>query len=266
MQVLKSLRSSLLDPRMVNVDLDGPERIEVHRTILTQKKMMQGVFQEFYETCLSANKRHFRGEGRLVELGAGVSFFKEVCPELFVTDIVPGKGIEKVLDAQKMDIEPQSVRAFFGMNCFHHFDAPDKFFTEVRRVLIPGGGVVLIEPFYGPVAARFYQNLHEIEHFNPSQTAWETPAISGAATNANQALSYIVFVRDRALFEKRYPDLEIVELRPLRNYLRYLCSGGLNFRQLLPNFTIPLIKAAEWLAAPLARLLALHYVIVLRKR
>jgi hypothetical protein len=53
---------------------------------------------------------------------------------------------------------------------------------------------------------------------------------------ANQALSYIVFERDRERFERLFPDLEIVEQSWIANYPRYLLSGGLNFRQLLPTF------------------------------
>jgi len=53
---------------------------------------------------------------------------------------------------------------------------------------------------------------------------------------ANQALSYIVFKRDVHLFLKKYPQLELVEQKVFSNYLRYLLSGGLNFRQILPSY------------------------------
>jgi len=85
-------------------------------------------------------------------------------------------------------------------------------------------------------------------------------------TGANQALSYIVFVRDRAEFERRFPALELVGSRPLGNYVRYLASGGLNFRQLVPNASAGLLKRLEAAIARANRRLALHQVIVLRRR
>jgi hypothetical protein len=85
-------------------------------------------------------------------------------------------------------------------------------------------------------------------------------------SGANQALSYIVFVRDRAKLLALHPQLEIVEHRPLNNYLRYLLCGGLNFRSLLPGFTAPLIKGVEWLLTPFNRIFALHHIIVIRKK
>lgn len=83
---------------------------------------------------------------------------------------------------------------------------------------------------------------------------------------ANQALSYIVFKRDLSLFLKKYPQLEVVEQKVLPNYLRYLLSGGLNFRQIIPSFCEPLIKLMELLISPFNSILGLHHSIVIRKK
>ena len=83
---------------------------------------------------------------------------------------------------------------------------------------------------------------------------------------ANQALSYIVFTRDRARFEQLFPGLEIAHQELLGNYLKYLCSGGLNFRQLCPDAMAPLVSFVQMVLRPFNRWLALHHVVVLRKR
>ena len=54
--------------------------------------------------------------------------------------------------------------------------------------------------------------------------------------------------------------------RLLPNWPRYLLSGGLNFRPLVPGFAAPGVRAMEWLLWPLRGVLGLHRVIVLRKR
>ena len=264
MSLLKKLRNALREPRLDDVDIDGDDRIAVHREILQRKPMLKGVFDEIYEKLWRLDQKHFEGEGKRVEIGAGVSGFKKLHPDLVTTDILPAEHLDMVLDAHAMDLPDASVRAFFGLNCFHHFHDPEQFFRELLRTLVPGGGCILVEPYYGPVAARFYENVFDSETFDSSQERWQSDA--GVMQDANQALSCIVFQRDRDRFERLFPELEIVEARWLRNYPRYLLSGGLNFRQLLPSFTIPVIKAMELLLVPVGRLCALHHYIVLRKR
>jgi SAM-dependent methyltransferase len=153
----------------------------------------------------------------------------------------------------------------YGINCFHHFPVPETFFQELLRVVKPGGGTILIEPYYGPLASLLYKKLFASESFDKQDPHWGSTG-RGIMRGANQALSYIVFRRDRAVFERQFPDLEIVHTAPLHNYLRYFLSGGLNFRQLLPDFAIPLLKLTEMVMIPVERLTALHHILVLRKR
>ena len=82
---------------------------------------------------------------------------------------------------------------------------------------------------------------------------------------ANQALSYIVFVRDRAEFERKHPSLKIVHEQRVGNYLKYIISGGLNFRQLLPDGMTGMVNVIEKLLWIFNRWFALHHVIVIRK-
>lgn len=259
------LHKCLAEPRLAGVDVDSDRLVEVHRSILSGKPMIRQVFVEMYGACMEADRRHFCGEGSRVEIGAGSSFFKEVCPGLISTDVKAAPHLDMVVDAQAMPFAGRSIRAVYGIHCFHHLPRPDLFFAELERVLIPGGGCVLIEPYHGPVARVFFRRLFESETFDPAQRTWETDA-SGPMRGANQALSYIVFVRDAGEFARRHPGLEVVERRPLTNYPRYVLSGGLNFRALVPAWSGPVIKAAEWLGTPVARVLALHHIVVLRRR
>lgn len=176
----------------------------------------------------------------------------------------PGPHCDWVIDAQAMPFAGSSVRAFYAIDCFHHFGRPELFFKELERTLVPGGGCILIEPYHGPLARFLFRRLFDSEPFDPDQPGWTTPT-TGAMSAANQALSYIVFARDRSLFEARHPDLKVVREFPLGSYLRYLVSGGLNFRPLLPDFFAPALRGGELILTPAKRLLALHHVIVLRK-
>ena len=261
-----SIRSWLSEPRVRGVNVDSPELVDVHREILASKPMMRNVFEDIYDSCMAADLRYFSGDGLRVEVGAGVSIIKEFYPDVLATDIKPSPHVDMVVDALAMPWDDGALRAVYGLNCFHHLPDPDQFFAELDRVLSPGGGCILIEPFDGPFARWLYPRLFDTEGYDLDQASWKASGDVGVMHGANQALSHVVFVRDRALFRERHPRLELVGLRPLRNYPRYLLSGGLNFRQLLPSAAIGLLKFGERIAAPVAPALALHQMIVLRKR
>jgi SAM-dependent methyltransferase len=261
----RSIRDWLAEPGLAGVDLDGPERIAAHRRILAAKPATRRVFLELYRACLYTDRRFFTAPGPRVEIGAGSSFFREVCPDLIVTDVAPAPGLDRIVDAMAMPFADRSLRAVFGIHTFHHIPDPDQFLSELERVLAPGGGCVLIEPYFGPFAAAFFKRAFKTETFDPTQAGWTTPT-TGPMVGANQALSYIVFTRDAAEMSRRHPGLEIVHQRPLTNWIGYLLSGGVNFRSLAPTWAAPVIHAAEFAAAPLAPWLALHHLIVLRRR
>jgi SAM-dependent methyltransferase len=262
---MKLLLEWLRDPSVRGVDVDAGDRLTQHARMLARKRMLREVFQEFHHLFHGLDRQWLSGEGQRVELGAGVAPMRDSYPDVVSTDVVPGPKLDRVLDAQAMDLPDRSVRVFFAQNCFHHFPDPDAFFAELERVLVPGGGVVMIEPYYGPAASFLFKRLFQTEGFDKAAPSWQTP-VTGPMNGANQALSYLVFVRDRAEFERRHPQLEIVHQRPLGNYLKYLLSGGLNFRQLLPDFMTPVVGCVEACLAPLRRWLGLHHVVVLRRK
>jgi SAM-dependent methyltransferase len=252
-------------PDMATVDIDGEERVQVHRRILARRPMIREVFAEFHAIFADCDARYFSGAGAYVEIGAGAAPMRDRDPSVLATDLVYSSHLDCVIDAQRLALKAGSVRALFAQHCFHHIPEPDAFFCELTRVLVSGGGAVLIEPYYGPLASLVFKRLFASENFDVSVEGWSTPA-TGPSSGANQALSYIVFERDRPMFEKKYPELEIVTEFPLGNYIRYLASGGLNFKQFAPDVSVPLLKAIEFVLRPLKHQLALHHVVVLRKR
>ncbi|OFX80118.1 MAG: methyltransferase [Bacteroidetes bacterium GWE2_29_8] len=247
------------------MDYNSDELTKIHRLILEEKPMMKNVFISFHKTIKKYAKQYLHNDGIEVELGAGVYPIKNTFKEVISSDIKKTQYTELVVDAQNMPFENETVSVIYGVNCFHHFPEPEKFFNELDRVLVKNGGCILIEPYYGFLASSFYKNSFDSEHFNKSQSNW-TNKESQIMTGANQALSYIVFKRDYEQFINKYPNLEIVKNIRCNNYLRYIVSGGLNFKQLLPNYCIPLIKLLEFLLIPINIFLALHHIIIIRKK
>ena len=261
---MKSVLDTLREPTLSCMDIDGQERLELHRKVLGRKHLLRVVFTELHHLFHRLKNEYLEGIGDEIEIGAGVAPMRDTYPKVLATDIIDSPHLDRTINAEAMDLESASVRVIYGQNCFHHFPRPESFFRELERVLVPGGGAILMEPYYGPVATLLFKRLFRTEGFDKTFPDWNTP-VKGPMNGANQALSYIVFVRDRELFEQKFPLLRVVHRSVAPNYLKYLISGGVNFRQLLPNAFIPALSLMEWLLLPFGRLLALHHFVVIKK-
>lgn len=261
---MRTISSLLRDPSLDGIDIDSSNRLQAHRHILSKKPILQQVFTEFHHNFRRLEDRYLSGNGIKVELGAGIAPIRDTYHDVMATDIVMDAYLDKVIDAQCMDLDNNSVKVIYGQNFFHHLPKPELFFSELMRVLEPGGGAILLEPYYGPFASFLYKRLFRTEGFDKQFESWETP-VNGPMNGANQALSYLVFVRDREEFENKYPNLKIVHQQRSHNYLKYLLSGGLNFRQLIPDWMSPLIAGIQYGLLPLDHFLCLHHYIVIRK-
>ncbi len=262
---MSKLADLLRDPSIKGINVDGEDRLIAHRKMLERKKMLREVFVEFHHTFRILDEKYLSAQGTRIEIGAGIAPIRDSYPDVLATDVVSDSQLDLVIDAEDMDIPDGSVRVIYGQNCFHHFPHPDRFFSELNRVLKPGGGAILLEPYYGPFAAFLFKRLFKTEGFDKEFPTWETPA-AGPMNGANQALSYIIFVRDKSNFEHMYPKLKIVKQELCRNQLMYLLSGGLNFRQLFPDWLMPVVNIFQVILSPFDRFLSLHHIIVIKKQ
>jgi SAM-dependent methyltransferase len=262
---MKFLLDYLRDPILDEIDIDGLDRLILHKKILNQKAMLREVFTEFHHLFTKLNLKYLSGEGLEVELGAGIAPIRDSYNKVLATDIFPSENLDLVINAEQMEFADSSIRVLYGQNCFHHFPNPRAFLREAQRVLVTGGGVILLEPYYGPLATFMYKRLFKTEGFDKFLLDWETP-VKGPMNGANQALSYIVFIRDREKFLKEFPSLKIVHHCLVGNYLKYLLSGGLNFKKLCPDIFVVPVGLFEKIISPLNRIFSLHHIIVIRKQ
>ncbi len=258
------LRRWLVDPRVRDLDVDSPEFSLAHRRVLLGKPLVQQLFRDFYRRCRALDERLLSGTGARVEIGSGSGFMGEHFPDVITSDIKPLPFVHLVCRGEEMPFRDASVRTVYAINTFHHLPSPRAFLHELERILVPGGGAILIEPYHGPLARRLFKSLHTSEGFDEHAVEWEAPDMAGPFSKANQALSYLVFTRDRARFEAEFPALSLVLDEP-HTHLRYFLSGGVNFRPLIPAAAGPLAVLAERLLAPFDRWLALQHTLVIRR-
>lgn len=235
--------------------LDDPLRTVKHREIILSKPFLKRLYLEWYTTI--KNLIHGRPEGKCIELGSGGGFMKEVIPEVITSDILPIPGNDMVFDALNMPFEDDSVAAFVMVDVFHHVPDSKKFLSEMYRTLKVGGKIVMNEPWNSAWGRFIYKNFHH-ETFNP-EGDWSIPS-SGPMSDANGALPYIVFERDRKQFESLFPGFEIRLIRK-HTPLRYLLSGGVSMKSLVPAFSFTLLTGFEKILSPFSRYFSMFVTI-----
>ncbi len=75
----------------------------------------------------------------------------------------------------------------------------------------------------------------------------------------------IVFVRDRQRFETEFPNLVVERIQPMLPF-RYLVSGGISMRSLMPGFTSSSWKHLEKILGPRMSSLAMFAFVSVRRR
>jgi SAM-dependent methyltransferase len=224
------LRRIFAHPLTASLDLDDPATTELRKQIISSKPFLKAIYDEWYGMLLRALPA---GEGEVLELGSGAGYCAEVIPGLITSEVFPCRNIKVVLDAQRLPFDARSLRAIVMTNVLHHIPDATRFFTEAVRCLRPGGKIVMIEPWVTWWSRIVYQHLHH-EPFDPDATNWSFPT-QGPLSGANGALPWILLVRDRSKFETNFPQLAIEQIRPFLP-LRYLVSGGVGMRSLMPGF------------------------------
>jgi len=240
-------------------NLDDPAATLLHGEIIQRKPFLKKVYVDFYGQFRKAVPDP---EGKvLVELGSGGGFIKEMIGNVITSDILELPTVDKVFSAVDMPFEQSAVDAFFMIDVLHHITDPRAFFKEALRCLKSSGKIIMIEPANTRWSRFIYKNFHH-EVFD-TDAKWELKG-SGPLSRGNGAIPWIIFSRDRAIFENEFPSLRIVGIRN-HTPLRYLLSGGLTLRQLVPSFTYPVVKAIEYALSPANNFFGMFQTIELQK-
>lgn len=253
------LKAWLAHPLTRHRDIDDPAVTHLRRHIIRNKKFLKLIYDEWYRLIAAAIPI---GEAPVLELGSGAGFLNNYISNLISSELFICPNIDLVADAQTLPCANASLRGIVMTNVLHHIPAPRHFFSEIIRCVYPGGQIAMIEPWVTPWSSLIYTRLHH-EPFDPEATAWEFPSY-GPLSGANGALPWIIFKRDRAEYERVFPELHIVSITPLMPF-RYLLSGGVSLRTLMPGWSFRWWCQLEASLQSLNIDLAMFALIVLRR-
>jgi SAM-dependent methyltransferase len=237
------LRRLLAHPRTRGLDLDDPRTTSLRRSIIREKDFLRALYVEWYREIAEALPV---GDAPVLEIGSGAGFLGDFVPGLITSDVMGIPGLSLVLDGRALPIGTGALRGVAMTEVLHHIPDPVAFFAETARCVAPGGRVVMIEPWVTPWSRFVWGRLHH-EPFEPEARSWTLPP-SGPLSGANGALPWIVFERDRDTFCERFPEWEIHSIRVSLPF-RYLVSGGVSMRTLMPGWSFGAWSRLEaWLA------------------
>ena len=225
------LRRWLAHPLTASLSVDDPATTELRKQIILSKPILKAIYDEWYEMLA---RELPSGEGKVLELGSGGGYCGRFIPEVITSEAFACSGVQLVADAQRLPFGDRSLRAILMTNVLHHMPDVRSFFAEASRCLCLGGKILMIEPWLTPWSRFVYKHLHG-EPFHPEAAEWAFSS-TGPLSGANTALPWIVFGRDRRQFEAQYPEFVVEKAQPFLAF-RYLLSGGVSMRSLLPGFT-----------------------------
>jgi SAM-dependent methyltransferase len=256
---LALLKNQIAHPLTRGMDLDDPATTQLRRRIIREKTFLKRIYDEWYAMLADSLPQ---GADPVLELGSGGGFMDEFIPDLITSDVFACDGLKLVCDGQRLPMSASSLRGIVMVDVLHHIPDTQAFLAEAVRCVKPGGVVSMTEPWVSTWSKYIYNKLHH-EPFVPTAPDWTFPA-SGPLSGANGALPWIIFQRDRDLFERRYPGLRIESIRPMMP-LRYLLSGGVSMRSLTPEFSFGFWRMVEAAMRPQMHNLAMFAHIVLRR-
>lgn len=249
----------LAHPSTRGLDIDDPRLVSVRRRLIREKAFLRKIYQEWYAAIVKALPS---GDGPVLELGSGGGFLEESVPGLITSELQPCPHVRVALDGQVLPLADGSLRAIAMIDVLHHLPESRRFLREAARCVRRGGRVVMIEPWVSDWSSLIYSRLHH-EPFRPDAAEWEFPP-GGPLSAANTALPWIMFVRDRHQLEREFPQWRLVSITPFMPF-RYLISGGVSMRGLMPGWTFGLWRAAEHALTPWSRQLGMFAHIVLER-
>lgn len=245
-------------PGSADAGIDDPETTRRRRRVICDKQPLTAIYREWYERVAAVLPPP---PGRVLEIGSGAGFLGERLPEALTSEILPLDGVSLRLDGAALPLRRAALRSLVLIEVFHHLAAPRALLREAARAVRPGGVVAMVEPWVTPWSRWVYGRLHP-EPFAPAAPEWAAVP-GGPLSGANVALPWIVFARDRRRFEAEFPEWRIETLEPFLPF-RYLLSGGLSYRPLLPRWAFPAVARLERLGG-LDRRLGMFAWIVLRR-
>lgn len=238
--------------------------IEQNRQAWQRKPVLQRAYRDFHRR-IAAHVDPAVG-GAIVELGSGIGNIRDVIPNCLRTDLFPNPWIDQVENAYDLSFADGVVSHLIMFDVFHHLEHPRTALAECRRVLAPGGRLIIFDPYVSLAGRLVYGPLHHEPIGDDRAIVADAPASFDPRQHAYYAAQGNA---TRVFWKGECPEIlagwEIVARERIGAWA-YALTGGYSKPQMYPTSFYPLMTGVDRLAELVPRLTALRALIVLRSR
>jgi SAM-dependent methyltransferase len=229
-----------------------------HRMIWDARPELRSIYHEWFAQLLDC----VDDLGPVVEIGSGAGFFKDYCPSLTATDVLPSSyPLDLVSDACFLPFRSGTVGALVMLDVLHHLPKPLEFMSEAGRVLQPGGRLAMIEPWITLPSYLLYRYFHH------EQCSLDIDVCQPFGVNAKKAYDGNAAIPFKLLqfFRAEAPPLRLIRTYPFIG-LPYLATLGFQMTRPIPRAVIAAAKVCERLLCPLRKIVATRILIVWERK
>ena len=238
--------------------------VEIHenRVSWLNKPVLREIYEQFHRRILSVCRQDLKGA--TVEIGSGLGQIKRVIPNCITTDVVPNPWLDRTENAYRLSFANDSVANLILFDVWHHLRHPGTALTELKRVLIPGGRLIIFDPCVSLLGLLVYGVFHHepvglrdpIQWFAPKNWDPTSTDYYAAASNA-----WRIFCRSSAF------DLSGWQIASVQRMaaLSYVASGGFRGPQLYPSMLLPPLRCIDAVLDRVPLLFATRLMVVLEK-
>src|SRR6266850_8208236 len=98
--MIGSIRNWLIDSTVAPYDVDSPAFSIAHRQVVMRKRILRGLFENFYRECGAMDSRYFQDcPGQRLEIGSGAGIINEIYPKIITSDVKVLPFVDVVLSA-----------------------------------------------------------------------------------------------------------------------------------------------------------------------
>ncbi len=243
----------------------GQHNLEIqgNRIAWERKPQLRSVYRGFHEMIASRLDRSVCG--LVVELGSGMGSIKEVIPDCVTTDLFPNPWLDRQENAYRLGFPDGAVSNLILFDVWHHLRYPGTALAEFRRVLVPGGRVIVFDPAMSLTGRLVYGLFHHEPLGMRLPLTWDAPegfTPTDADYYAAQGAATRIFWRREAA--GRLAGWEILEATPLPSF-EYFATGGFSGPQLGGRLAFRLWRGLDRMASALPNLFAARLLVVLKR-